>query len=101
MTNVPALSSPGGLFPSKVNRQVAKALEQIDAHALVATRRDEARLDRVAGTARHGMLRAAELGALEATLAQMAPNAAGYVHACAVAGAVGLAGVVHDAARGT
>jgi hypothetical protein len=30
----------------------------------------------------------------------MAPNAAGYVHASAVAGAIGIAGVVHDAARG-
>jgi hypothetical protein len=75
-------------------------LEQIDAQQLVATRRDQARLERVAGTAERGMMRAAQLGSLEAALVQMAPNAAGYVHASAVAGALGIAGVVHDASRG-
>jgi hypothetical protein len=90
----------GGPFPSRTDRQVSKALEQIDASTLVVMRRDEARLDRVAGTARRGMIRAAEVGALEATLAQAVPNAAGYVHASAVAGALGIAEVVYDAARG-
>ncbi len=89
-----------GLFPSKTDRQVSKALAQIDASTSVAMRRDEARLDRVAGTARRGMVRAAEVGALEATLAQAVPNAAPYVHASAVAGALGIAEVVYDAARG-
>jgi hypothetical protein len=100
MTNLPALSSPGGLFPSRLDRQVSKALEQIDAQQLVAMHRDQARLDRVAGTAERGMVRAAQIGALEAALAQMAPNAAAYVHASAVGGAIGIAGVVHDASRG-
>jgi hypothetical protein len=92
--------STGGLLPSRLDRQVSKALEQIDATQLVAMRRDQARLERVTGTAERGMARAAQLGAFEATLAQMAPTAAGYVHASAVAGALGIAGVVHDAARG-
>jgi len=95
-----SLVPSGGLFPSRVEREVGKALSQIDAATLVATRRDEARLDRIAGTTRRGMVRAAEIGALEATLAQAVPTAAGYVHASAVAGALGIAGVVHDAARG-
>jgi tRNA A37 threonylcarbamoyltransferase TsaD len=95
-----SLVASGGLFPSKTERQVSKALEQIDASTLVAMRRDEARLDRVAGTARRGMVRAAEVGALEATLTQAVPTAAAYVHASAVAGALGIAEVVYDAARG-
>jgi tRNA A37 threonylcarbamoyltransferase TsaD len=95
-----SLVPSGGLFPSKTDRQVSKALEQIDARSLVAMRRDEARLDRVAGTARRGMIRAAEVGALEATLVQAVPNATGYVHASAVAGALGIAEVVCDAAKG-
>ena len=96
--HLPALT--GGLLPSRLDRQVSKALAQIDAASMVAMHRDQAHLDRIAGTTRRGMQRAAELGVLEATLVQMAPNAAGYVHACAVGGAIGLAGVVHDASRG-
>jgi alkylhydroperoxidase/carboxymuconolactone decarboxylase family protein YurZ len=95
-----SLVHTGGLFPSKIDRQVSKALEQIDASTLVAMRRDEARLDRVAGTARRGMVRAAEVGALEATLTQAVPTAAAYVHASAVAGALGIAKVVYDAGSG-
>ncbi len=95
-----ALVPSGGLLPSRLERQVSKALEQIDAEQLVAARRDQARLDRVAGTAERGMVRAAQLGVLEATLVQMAPHAAAYVHASAVGGAIGIAGVVHDASRG-
>lgn len=95
-----SLVPTGGLLPSRLERQVSRALEQIDAQQLVATRRDQARLERVAGTAERGMMRAAQLGSLEAALVQMAPNAAGYVHASAVAGALGIAGVVHDASRG-
>jgi hypothetical protein len=95
-----SLVPAGGLLPSRLDRQVAKALEQIDAQQLVAMRRDQARIDRVAGTAERGMVRAAQLGVLEATLAQMAPSAAAYVHASVVGGAIGIAGVVHDAGRG-
>jgi hypothetical protein len=92
-----SLVPSGGLFPSRLDRQVARALEQIDATTLIAVRRDEARLDRVAGTSRRGMVRAAEVGALEATLTQVVPTAAAYVHASAVAGALGIAEVVYDA----
>jgi len=95
-----ALIPTGGLLPSRLDRQLSRALEQIDAQQVVAMHRDQARLDRVAGTAERGMVRAAQLGVLEATLVQMAPNAAAYVHASAVGGAMGIAGVVHDASRG-
>lgn len=95
-----SLVPSGGLLPSRLDRQVSKALEQIDATQLVAMHRDQARLDRVAGTAERGMMRAAQLGALEAALVQVTPNAAGYVHAAAVGGALGIAGVIHDASRG-
>jgi hypothetical protein len=95
-----SLVPSGSLFPSKIDRQVSKALEQIDASTLVAMRRDEARLERVATTSERGMIRAARLGALEASLGQVSPQAAAYVHTSAVAGALGIAEVVYDAARG-
>jgi hypothetical protein len=93
--NLPALT--GGLL---LDRQVSRSLARTDAALAVAVHRDQARLDRVATTAERGMVRAAQLGNLEAALIQGAPHAVGYVHASAVAGAIGIAGVVHDASRG-
>lgn len=89
-----------GLGLSNVDRRVSKALAQIDGAALVASHRDQARIDRVAGTTEHGMVRACQLGVLEASLNQNAPYAAGYVHAVATAGAIGITSVVYDAGRG-
>jgi len=93
--NLPALS--GGLFPSKLDRQTSRALARIDAGALVASHGDQARIDRAAGTAERGMVRAAQLGALEATLAQSVPTAAGYVHAVATSGVMGIVAAVCEA----
>lgn len=95
-----SLVPTGGLFPARLDRQVGRALAEIEASNTIALRRDVARLDRVAGTTAHAMTRAAHIGAMEASLAQLAPNAAGYVHAVAVNGVIGLAGVVADASRG-
>jgi tRNA A37 threonylcarbamoyltransferase TsaD len=91
----------GGLFPSKLDRQTSRALAQLDAGALVASHRDQARIDRVASTTERGMVRAAQLGALEATLAQTVPNAAGCVHAVMTAGAIGIVAAVYEAGNGS
>jgi hypothetical protein len=99
MAGLPVTYS-GGFGLSRVDRQISRALAQIDAAALVASHRDQARLDRVAGTAERGMVRACQLGALEAALIQSSPNAAGYVHAITTAGALGIASVVYEAGRG-
>jgi hypothetical protein len=96
--DLPALA--GGLLPYRLDRQVSKALARTEAASRVARHRDQARLDLIAGTTRDGMLHAAQIGALEAALVQMAPGAASYVHASAVAGAISIAGVVQDAGRG-
>lgn len=96
--NLPALS--GGLLPYRLDRHVSKAVARIDAASMVARHQDQARLDLIAGTTYDGMRHAAQIGALEAALVQMAPGAAGYIHASAVAGAINIAGVVHDAGRG-
>jgi hypothetical protein len=47
------------------------------------------------------MVRAAQLGSLEGVLVQNAPQSAGYVHAVACAGTIGIAGVVYEAGRGS
>ncbi len=89
-----------GFGLTKTDRQISRALAQIDAATLVASHRDQARLDRVAGTAERGMMRACQIGILEAGLIQSAPYAAGYVHVVATAGAMGIASVVYEAGRG-
>jgi hypothetical protein len=83
-----------------LDRQVSRALARIDGAALVASHQDQVRLDRVATTTERGMIRAAQLGALEGALVQGAPQSAGYVHAVACAGAIGIAAVVYEAGRG-
>jgi hypothetical protein len=40
----------GGLFASKLDRQTSRVLAQVEAGALVASHRDQARIDRVAAT---------------------------------------------------
>jgi hypothetical protein len=99
MAGLPVPYSSGfGL--TRMDRQVSRALAQIDGAALVASHRDRAQIDRVAGTTEHGMLRAAQLGTLELALAQNAPQSVGYVHAVATAGALGIAAAVYEAGRG-
>jgi hypothetical protein len=94
--NFPALS--GGLSPAKLDRQTTRALVQIERSAAVARCQDRARIDRVATTTLHGMRRASQLGACEVLLAQATPQAAGYVHAVAVSGALGIVAIVQDVA---
>jgi hypothetical protein len=96
-----SLVPTGGLLPSKLDRQVSRALARIDGEALVASHQDQVRLDRVAGTTERGMIRAAQLGALEGALAHSAPESAGYVHMVACAGTYGIAAVVYEAGRGS
>ncbi len=96
--NLPALS--GGLFPSKLDRQVSKALSQIDASTTIASRRDLARLERVTQTTQHGMIAVSHLASIEAALMDAAPHAAGRIHAVACAGAIQIVGIVHDAGSG-
>ena len=91
----------GGLLPSTLDRQVSRALARIDGAALVASHQDQVRLDRVATTTERGMVRAAQIGVLEGALAQGSPQSAGYVHAVACAGAIGIAAVVYEAGRGS
>lgn len=90
-----------GLALTKIDRQVSRALAQIDAAALVASHRDRAQINRVAGTTEHGMLRAAQLGALEGALVTNVPQSAGYVHTVVVGGVWGIAATVHEAGRGS
>ena len=95
--NLPALT--GGLFPARLDRQVSRALRQIDASAAVARHVDLTRLERIASTAQHGMIAVSHLAAVEAALVQATPHAAERIHAVAVAGTVAIAGVVYDAGR--
>ena len=92
-----ALVPGAGFLP---DRQMSRELARIDRSALIAGRRDAARLDRMAGTTKHAMYRAAEIGMQEEALARMAPATAGYVHLAAVGGVFGLAAIVDDAAKG-
>ncbi len=94
-----SLVPTGGLFPSKLDRKVSKALSEIDASTTVATRRDLARLERVAQTTQHGMVALSHLASVEAALMEATPHAAGRIHAVACAGAIQIVAIVHDAGR--
>ena len=98
MADLPMLSR---ISPSsrRNERELARAIALVEGKVALSCYQDQARLDRMASTAEHAMIRAARMGALEATLTQAVPNAASYIHAAAVAGAVGIAGVVYDTAR--
>jgi hypothetical protein len=95
--NLPALT--GGLFPSKLDRRVSKALSEIDGSTTVTLRQDMARLERVAQTTQHGMIAVSHLASVEAALMDATPHAAGRIHAVACAGAIQIVGIVHDAGR--
>jgi hypothetical protein len=90
----------GGLFPSKLDRNVSRALAEIDAGATVALRRDMARLERITQTTQTGMMAVSHLASVEAALMEATPHAAGRIRAVACAGAIQIVGVVHDAGRG-
>ncbi len=94
-----ALVPTGSLFPSKLDRQVGKALAQIDATMAVARRSDLARLGRITEATQHGLIAVSHLAAVEAALAQATPHAAAQLRAVACAGTIGIAGVVYDAGR--
>jgi hypothetical protein len=95
-----SLVPTGSLFPSKLDRQVSKALSQIDASTTIASRRDLARIERVTQTTQHGMVAVSHLASIEAALMDATPHAAGRIHAVACAGAIQIVGIVHDAGRG-
>jgi hypothetical protein len=92
--NLPALS--GGLFLSKTDRQVSRALEQINAHATVAMLRDRAKISRAAQTTKHGMRAAYDISADEALLAPSDPLVQARIRVIADAGALCIAGIVKD-----
>jgi hypothetical protein len=95
-----SLVQAAGLLPSRLDRQVGRALEQIDASTAIAVRRDAARLERITETTQRGMLAVSHLAAVEVALGQATPHAADRLHAVAVAGAIGIVSVVHDAGMG-
>jgi hypothetical protein len=95
-----SLVPAGGLFPSKLDRQISKALVGIEASNMVAMRRDVARIERITTTTEVGMLAVGRLGLVEATVAQSMPHVAPSLRAIQAAAAMTIAGVVFDAGRG-
>ncbi|HTA34496.1 MAG TPA: hypothetical protein VK721_13845 [Solirubrobacteraceae bacterium] len=98
MSGVPATT--GVFLPSKLDRQVGRALAGIEASNLVGMRRDVARIERMTGTAEAGMQAVARVGLMEAAVAQAAPHVMPELQMVRRAAALGIAGVVFDAGRG-
>jgi hypothetical protein len=96
--NLPAHS--GGLLPYRLDRQVSKAIARTEAASKVARHRDQVRMGLIAGTTNEGMMIAAQIGTLEAALAQAEPWAVSYVKISAAAGAMNIASVVQNSGRG-
>jgi hypothetical protein len=95
-----ALTRTGGLYPAKLDRQLGKALDHIEASNLLAKRRDLARIERITETSEVGMVAVGRLGLVEAAVAQATPHVAPGLRAIQCAAVLGIAGVVHDAGRG-
>jgi hypothetical protein len=89
-----------GFYPTRLDRQVGRALAGIEASNVVAMRRDVARIERTTGTAEVGMQAVARIGLMEAAVAQAAPHVMPELQMVRRAAALGIAGVVFDAGRG-
>jgi hypothetical protein len=98
MSYLPVQSSRA--FPSRLDRHVSRALERIDAETSVAMQADRARIERITQTTGYAMGAVAHLAAVEASLAEAAPQAREMLHAVASAGCAGLVGVVYQASLG-
>ena len=85
-----------GLFPERLNRQVARRLERMDAQALAVQRDDQLRITRVQQATARGLVVVAQVSNLEASLVRAAPHAEGRLRAIADSGAISIAGIVAD-----
>jgi hypothetical protein len=83
-----------GLFPSRIGHKLEKAFEHQEAHALVAKRSDQLRIERVEEAAARGLVAVAQISSLEASLVRAAPHAEGRLRAIADAGTIGIVGIV-------
>jgi hypothetical protein len=96
-----SLTRTGALYPTKLDRQLGKALDHIEASNIVAKRRDLARIERITETSEVGMLAVGRLGLVEAAVAQTTPHVAPGLRVIQCAAVLGIAGVVDDAGRGS
>ena len=95
-----SLVPSGSLYPTRLDRQVGKALDRVEASNIVAKRTDVARIERITETGEGGMLAVGRLGMVEAGVAQSAPHVMPELHAIRSAATHGIVGVVYDAGRG-
>lgn len=96
--NLPILR--GGFLATKAERQAEKALEQIRVSATVAMLRDQAEIARISATTKRGMQAVHHISAEEALLAPSDPLVQARIRVIADAGALCIAGVVHNAGVG-
>jgi len=97
-SNLPALR--GGLFPTRAEKQIERAAEQINARATVAMLCDRAEIARVRETTKAGLRAVHAISAEEALLAPNDPLTQARLRVVADAGALCIAGIVRDAGDG-
>jgi hypothetical protein len=88
---LPALR--GGLYPARVDRQAARALERLETGAHLARCSGLLRIERIVDAAE----RVAHISAMESVLVQAVPHADARLRQIADAGAAGIARVVLEA----
>lgn len=86
-----------GLFPERLNRQLARRLERMDAQALAVQHDDQLRIARVQQATARGLVAVAQVSNLEASLVRAAPHAEGRLRVIADSNAISIAGIVADA----
>jgi hypothetical protein len=82
------------LFPRRVGDKLEKALQHVEAHGILEKHQDRLQIERVEETAARGLVAAAQISSLEASLVRIAPHAEGRLRAIADAGTIGIVGII-------
>jgi hypothetical protein len=91
------LEPRNGLFPARINKQLGKHLERMDAQALAAIRADQLHIERAVETTERGMVGIARISLREATLVRAVPHAESRLRAAADSGSAVVLGRIFEA----
>jgi hypothetical protein len=86
-----------GLVPARINRQLGKQLERMEAQAIAARRADQLAIERAVETTERGMVGIARISLREAALYGTAPHAAARLRAAADNGSAVVIGRIIEA----
>lgn len=99
MNNNLVLASPNALLPTRLDRQVDRALERVRAGQLITSAQEIAKVETVAQVTEAALLATSHVSALESMLAMRTPHAEERLRHIADAGALSMTEVVLGVSR--